>query len=270
MTCSILGYRLIAQTRCANFYVQLGWIRHEDAFSVAISTVLASILQKFFSRIAGGYNDPPILAAPPLQTGGFSRSVRAFQPIPGLTPGLSAYSPASSGDGGCGDSAGRTDGPRRGRTATAAGHRSGGSAAAAPHPPHKANSSPLAREITTGEASISPGSPGRDRGVQLSFAAVDQEDVGHDLALGQAVEAPHHGLVDAGHVIDTLDAADPQPLVARLEGQTVDELRTLATVSRRRYGRRRRPRWIAAASAAAVYPKTPKPQNPKTPKPQNP
>ncbi len=63
------------------------------------------------------------------------------------------------------------------------------------------------------------------RGAELTFAAVDQENIGKDPAFViQALEPPGDHLVDAGRIVHALDRANPVSLVARLERQPVDEL----------------------------------------------
>ncbi len=60
--------------------------------------------------------------------------------------------------------------------------------------------------------------------MQLPLAAVDEQDVGHDLGFVEPLIATQHDLVDAGNVVDPLDAADAHSPETRLERQPVDEL----------------------------------------------
>src|SRR5262245_37795849 len=66
---------------------------------------------------------------------------------------------------------------------------------------------------------------GVQRRVELALAAVDQQHVGEDLLLLlQATKAATDDLADRGEVVNALDAPDAEASVARLEGQSVEEL----------------------------------------------
>ena len=59
----------------------------------------------------------------------------------------------------------------------------------------------------------------------MPLATVNQQDVGEDLLiLVKSLKSPRHDFVDAGEVVDSLDALDAVALVSRLEGEPVDEL----------------------------------------------
>jgi hypothetical protein len=64
-----------------------------------------------------------------------------------------------------------------------------------------------------------------DRGVQLPFAAIDQQQIGKDLGfVAQPPIPPRDDFVDAAEVVDAGDFADLVPSIARFERQAVDEL----------------------------------------------
>jgi hypothetical protein len=70
------------------------------------------------------------------------------------------------------------------------------------------------------------------RGVQLSDAAVDQQNVGERIAIvAQPLKTPPPTLVDAAEIVDPLHLANAEPTVARLERQPSMNRTKLATVS---------------------------------------
>ena len=64
---------------------------------------------------------------------------------------------------------------------------------------------------------------GGDRGVELSLAAVDDEQIGQIAQLFAPAQPPTDGLVHHGEVVGALDVFDVEPTIAGLGGRAVDE-----------------------------------------------